>query len=734
MTIETSFDVEFISRQALREKQIQQNYRPVIAVHKWFARRPGSLFRGLILSEFVEGTLSETFYNGHDLGHLKIADPFMGGGTPLMEANRLGCDVVGADINPMSYWIVQREIEHLEVTAYRSEAQRLVGALEDRIGHLYRTKCGVCGSDEAHAKYFLWVTIQQCVYCFEDISLFPGYLIAEAVRHPANVIVCSSCGDLCETASVDDPGKCPACHSLLSVAGPASRNRCPCPHCGEVNRFPSPETGPPRMRMFAMEYHCQSCKPSQEGRFFKRPDERDLATFVSVEQALADMPHSFIPDDDIPPGDETNRLLRWGYRKYRDTFNARQLLGLELSCEAIRAITDERIQVALATNLSDLVRYQNLLCRYDTMALKSLDVFSVHGFPAGLVRCESNLLGIAGGKTGNIGSGGWLNIIEKYSKAKEYCDRPFEVVHDHKTKRRVYIPGEWIGDAKPDVADQRQVQLHCGSGADIPLADNSLDGVFTDPPYFGSVQYAELMDYCYVWLRRLMGSKVPGFQSPSTRNAEELTGNDTLARGLQHFAEGLAAVFTNVAKALKAGAPLAFTYHHNQQEAYFPVIMAILDAGLVCSASLPCPAEMGASIHISGTGSSVVDTIFVCRSTGRVPRAWIAPTSIHLAELVSEDIAQLTAAGLKVSRGDERCLSYGHLSRQIVWNLRDGWDVSLPTRDKLDRIAKSTAEIGGGDAVLQHLRGEAGIPLYAQSDFFRESDASLKTYADAIPF
>ena len=39
----------------------------------------------------------------------------------------------------------------------------------------------------------------------------------------------------------------------------------------------------------------------------------------------------------------------------------------------------------VATNLSDLLRYQNMLCRYDTMALKSLDIFSIHGFPVGLV-------------------------------------------------------------------------------------------------------------------------------------------------------------------------------------------------------------------------------------------------------------------------------------------------------------------------------------------------------------
>ncbi|MBL0714552.1 MAG: DUF1156 domain-containing protein, partial [Desulfosarcina sp.] len=50
--IEKCFDIPFIADLALREKQIQQNYRPVIAVHKWFARRPGTMFRGLLLAEF----------------------------------------------------------------------------------------------------------------------------------------------------------------------------------------------------------------------------------------------------------------------------------------------------------------------------------------------------------------------------------------------------------------------------------------------------------------------------------------------------------------------------------------------------------------------------------------------------------------------------------------------------------------------------------------------------------
>ena len=131
--IEKNFDIPFIADLALREKQIQQNYRPIIAVHKWFARRPGTLFRGLLLSEFSGLPLREAFYRTNDLKGLRVADPFMGGGTPLLEANRLGCQVTGFDINPMSYWIVKQEIEHLDLGAYDVTVESLSRRLEKAV-------------------------------------------------------------------------------------------------------------------------------------------------------------------------------------------------------------------------------------------------------------------------------------------------------------------------------------------------------------------------------------------------------------------------------------------------------------------------------------------------------------------------------------------------------------------------------------------------------------------------
>lgn len=704
--IEKNFDIPFIADLALREKQIQQNYRPIIAVHKWFARRPGTLFRGLLLSEFSDSPLREVFYKSNDFPHLIVADPFMGGGTPLLEANRLGFDVIGFDINPMSYWIVKQEIEHLDLTAYDEAADLLRDELAKDIEPLYWTKCAICGNEQAHVKYFLWVKTIGCQRCGKSIDLFPGYLLSANARHPKNVFVCLSCGQLSETDDRKNPGKCCHCGVSLSLKGPASRNRCRCTHCGKENHFPDARHGPPRHRLFAMEYHCPSCKSVHAGRFFKAPDDQDLGRVAESETRWAKLQPRFVPDDEIPPGDETNRLHRWGYKRYREMFNARQLLGLELSARIISRITNERVRNALATNLSDLLRYQNMLCRYDTMALKSLDIFSVHGFPVGLVQCESNFLGIMD-KDKNIcvGSGGWKNITEKFRKAKSYCDAPFEVMH--KAERKVVVPikGEWIGDHFDGgkTARQRIVKIHCGDAADVELPESSLDAVFTDPPYYGNVQYAELMDFCYVWLRRLIGNTLDAFRNLSTRNPQELTGNIDMGRGLKHFTEGLSSVFQRMTKALKPGAPLVFTYHHNAIEAYLPVAVAILDAGLACSTSLPCPAEMGASIHINGTGSSIIDTVFVCRTTGVVSRKTLPRSPDGVASLVRDDLAELRKGNVKPSFGDTRCIAYGHLVRLAIWNLRIAWDKTADTSNKISVVSNWLRHFGGWPEVQRYL-------------------------------
>jgi adenine-specific DNA methylase len=237
--LESGFDAVFATELALREKQIQQNYRPVIGLHKWFARRPGTLFRSLLLAEFcADGPVRENYWRAHSLSGV-IGDPFMGGGTPVYEANRLGFHVVGCDINPMAWWIVRQSLSPLELGAFRAEAERVIADVEREVGDLYKTRCLHCERD-ANVKYFLWVKTAACPECGEENELFPGYRLAEAERHPRHVLACSDCGALNEydvPPTRASPGRCEACSGRVHLEGVVARKKATCRKCAAT--FPA---------------------------------------------------------------------------------------------------------------------------------------------------------------------------------------------------------------------------------------------------------------------------------------------------------------------------------------------------------------------------------------------------------------------------------------------------------------------------------------------------------------
>jgi adenine-specific DNA methylase len=720
VSLESHFDPVFAAKLALREKQIQQNYRPIIGVHKWFARRPGTLFRNLLLAEFNGSEPAESAYwRAHQLRGV-IADPFMGGGTPLIEANRLGFNVMGADVNPMAYWIVRQSLDTLDIRAFLAAAEDVAAEVDSHIAALYQTECTHCRK-VAPVKYFLWVKQETCPHCGVSVDLFPGYLLAEAVRHPKHVVACQECGALneCEAPPTrEKPSPCRHCQGPVMVDGTVRRQTASCRHCSKTFRLGNGKvrTTPPVHRMWAMEYHCSECDADHKGRFFKTPEPRDLQLYFAACERLRRETNLAIPPDKIPPGDETDRLHRWGYTHYREMFNDRQLLGLGLLLKTIRKLANVEVRNALLTVFSDFLRYQNMLCRYDTYALKCQDIFSVHGFPVGLIQCENNVLGIP-----RVGSGSFRHFVEKYKRAKQYCEQPFET-QPGKRKKVVPVVGERIAARMVDAlssAEERQACLSAGPAAQVQLQPQSLDGVFTDPPYYANVQYAELMDFCYVWLRLALGDECPAFERPSTRSPSELTGNETMGRDLEHFTEGLSEVFARYGDALKPGAPFVFTYHHNDPAAYVPVVVAILDAALDCSATLPAVAEMSASLHILGTDSSVLDTVFVCR------RETIERQGSDLEHLLREDATAMRSASVPLSRGDLRCLLAGHTARVAVNRLREGWDSLLPLSDKMERAK----------AILLGLRADFSpdilVPRVLQS-IEAQNEAETQTFAAAV--
>ena len=214
-------------------------------------------------------------------------DPFMGGGTTMMEANRVGCSVMGTDINPMAWWIVRQELLDLDVEAYLKSAAQLRAHLEAEIGHLYRTSCGRCGKHDARVKYFLWVKTAHCGSCGRSIDLFPNFLLSEDVRHPANVFVCGHCGELFET----ETGNNRPLSALPSGIAVGEYRRTKRSASIAIALVAYPNGAVPKHRLYAIEYHCETCgaqSNGRTGRLFKKVAASGLGEVRGSRRAVGE--------------------------------------------------------------------------------------------------------------------------------------------------------------------------------------------------------------------------------------------------------------------------------------------------------------------------------------------------------------------------------------------------------------------------------------------------------------
>src|SRR5439155_6304300 len=132
-------------------------HRPVYHVHKWWATRLGSIFRGILLGSTLPANadLASEFYRSHSLTNLAVFDPFMGSGTTVGEAHKLGFAALGRDINPVAVEAVRVALGPLDRDALLQALAQLSSGVGERIRALYRT-----ADNEGHVcdtLYFFWV-------------------------------------------------------------------------------------------------------------------------------------------------------------------------------------------------------------------------------------------------------------------------------------------------------------------------------------------------------------------------------------------------------------------------------------------------------------------------------------------------------------------------------------------------------------------------------------------------
>ena len=241
--IETdAFPFEFLSRLAERESWRKEIHRPIYHVHKWWAKRLGSVFRGILLGSHASRgrpTSPQSSTRPIAFRDMTVFDPFMGSGTTIGEAHKLGFTAIGRDINPVAVESVRTALGPMDRTRTEGRLRGIVaGASAKRIRALYRSKDSQ--GRPCDVLYHFWVMQVPCLECRKPVDLFPSWIIARNAypdRKPEVQILCPSCGDIFPGLHGQETAACRSCGTEFDPEhGPAKGAKATCRHCGQRSR------------------------------------------------------------------------------------------------------------------------------------------------------------------------------------------------------------------------------------------------------------------------------------------------------------------------------------------------------------------------------------------------------------------------------------------------------------------------------------------------------------------
>jgi putative DNA methylase len=151
--LEVDFPIAPINRLAQQEGNAG---KPIYQMSKWWARRRSSVFRSLLLAASTQAPdeeahslaakqIFDAYYanhqQSHSLDHLTVLDPFMGGGTTLVEGARLGMKMIGQDLNPVAWFVVKNELAGSDPDQVKALFAHIEAEAHPQIQPFYTTTC-----------------------------------------------------------------------------------------------------------------------------------------------------------------------------------------------------------------------------------------------------------------------------------------------------------------------------------------------------------------------------------------------------------------------------------------------------------------------------------------------------------------------------------------------------------------------------------------------------------------
>jgi putative DNA methylase len=346
------------------------------------------------------------------------------------------------------------------------------------------------------------------------------------------------------------------------------------------------------------------------GLNFRSPVAADFDAIAAAEDQLRQVrkdweARNLIPTEEYPIITTDPRPRVYGMRRWADMFSPRQLLGFGALTEELRTLQPkiiasegnelgEAVVHILAFVIDKFANYNDYLASWHSSHQVIRSIFDRHDFSFKPTFTEMAPVAAGAGLDWAITS-----TTEAYADIAE-------------------LPRD--GEIVP-------IEITQGSATSlIQIEDHSLDAVVVDPPYSDNVQYSELADFFYVWLKRTQGHRRPEwFSSLLCDTTLEAVKNDARFRvgkikakeakvaAQAHYERLMTEVFIEARRMLRPEGVLTVMFTHKKQEAWESLFGSLIQAGFTISATWPVKTESEHSLHQAKKNAAQSTVILVAR-------------------------------------------------------------------------------------------------------------------------
>lgn len=518
-----------------------------------------------------------------------VVDPFAGGGSIPLEALRVGSESFGSDLNPIPVLLNKVLLEYIPKFGQKlSEEIRNWGAiikhqLEVALSKYYpKEKVG------DSPVVYLWARTIKCEgpNCGTEIPLIRSLWLSKR----------QSVGLTINSDHINKKIRFSISHNSTEKSlqnGTIKRGTVTCPLCGFTTSRQNVENQV-KERSVDPTLLAVVIESNGGGKRYRLPTEKDYQAIKLAKLAI-EQPgiKEWIPTEELPYLRSIFNVHVYGINKWSLLFDPRQQLAMVTMVKAVNAVARrlntenkemaQAISVCLALAVDRLADFNSNIARWANHRETSAATFGRQALGMVWDYCETVPI--------SDSTGSFSGSIEWVCRV---CDNL----------------------SLSNLSQGTAVQA---SAANHPLPNDSASLVFTDPPYYDAVPYANLADFFYIWLKRSIGDIYPDlfFENETPKNGEAVQlaeRNKAYSyKTKEYFEDLMAKSFENSRRYVMPDGLGVIVFAHKSTSAWETLLSAVITSGWVITASWPIDTEMANRLRAHKSASLSSSVHLVCR-------------------------------------------------------------------------------------------------------------------------